>query len=165
MAGEIGAEADRNWYSMGGAETRLKEAVMKLNRLSESTNEQTKADKRDHRQARSKWVTDANPCIWIVCASDSSDLVSRPIEARFSTRIWLAWRWSESNRKENYLCGQATEPLPAPVDCPSLENAIMKGVYDVADDDLQILLKGFHNFKNVGLPFTPPVSMIRQRTS
>ncbi len=39
MAGEIGAEADRNWYSMGGAETRLKEAVMKFNRLSESTNE------------------------------------------------------------------------------------------------------------------------------
>lgn len=137
---------------------------------------QTKADKRGHRQARSKWVTDANPCIWIVCASDSSDLVSRPIEARFSTRIWLAWRWSESNRKENYLCGQATELLPAPVDCPSLENAIMKGVDDVADDDLQILLKeftllfsptraGLHNFKNVGLPFTPPVSMIRQRTS
>ena len=45
MAREVGAEADRNWFSMGGAETRLKEAVMKFNRLSESTNKQTKADK------------------------------------------------------------------------------------------------------------------------
>ena len=40
MARETGAEVDRNWYSMVGAETRPKEAVMKYNRLSGSTNAQ-----------------------------------------------------------------------------------------------------------------------------
>src|ERR1051325_2976611 len=34
MAGIIGAEADRNWFSMDGAENRLKEADIRFARLS-----------------------------------------------------------------------------------------------------------------------------------